>query len=95
MKAKTNHETQPEERRAKTPVKRPCYTPEVSLQKISDELMDGFILHEYRMINPDLDLSPDLKEKAIFKYQHDGIFHNRVNSIVVAIMTIVSKHISV
>ena len=63
----------------------------IDLDALHEDLLKGFILREYQIINPQL--TTDFEEEATFKYLRDGVFHNRVDSIVAGVMRILQKHL--
>ena len=60
--------------------------------EICQELTKGFILREYYMMFPEMQIMGDIEEKAIEKYQMDPYFHARVDTVVNSIMSIVGKY---
>lgn len=61
--------------------------------KLYHELVEGFILREYYMMFPEMQIMGDIKEQAVKKYQTDPYFHSRIQSVVGNIMAIVKKYL--
>jgi asparagine synthetase A len=58
--------------------------------KFQEELLEGIIIREYQAMYPDME--PNMREKAITKYQTDNFLHNRVQSLVSGVLSLIEKH---
>ena len=64
----------------------------INRYKLQCELIDQFILYQYRLENP---FPKETESPAVMqlKYQNDGFFHNKVDNLAYGVMQIVDKHI--
>ena len=68
---------------------------EIDLQKISDELTDGFakLEHDRQYPTPDCNTTATNLEAWRNAYRNDAHLHNKVSSIVSGVMSIITRNL--
>jgi hypothetical protein len=60
-------------------------------EALYNELTDAFIEYQYRLDNP-FPSKTETPEVMVLRYRSDPIFHNKVQSLVQGVMSIVLRH---
>jgi len=66
-------------------------------EALFDELINAVVVREYQIVNPQLlnQASQEIVlQAAIFYYQNDAMFKNRVDALTNGVMAIVDKHVT-
>jgi hypothetical protein len=60
-------------------------------KEMHSKLTIGFILREYYILFPEMQIIGNIEKKAIDKYKIDPYFHARVDSVVCSVMSIIEE----
>ena len=66
----------------------------MNIDEMCNRLTIGFILREYYILFPEMQIIGNVEKKAIDKYKIDSYFHTRVDSVVRSVMSIIEECLS-